>query len=333
MSLLWVLLIIFRLLDELIFIGYRKSDIKGPLFVISSPRSGTTYLQNLMAIDEGKFNSIKLYHTIFPSITFFKIISLFAFIDNRIGRPFEQLIVQINKFLFKGWDGIHPLGFNKNEEDEGLWFFNFTSPALSIITPYVDRLQYLNIYDKLPAKIRKANNRYYRNTLLRMNYSMADDNILLVKSVMSSGRIKEITKLFPNAFFICLDRNPLKTIPSYISMFSASWNIIAAHASTFHFKMLGQTAIDFYNYSNKMRKLSIKKDKLIEIKYDDLISDPLAQIKKIYEYFNIELAEGVIPQMQQQINSANRYKSKHSYSLEQYGWTEKEMVKALNGTH
>ena len=39
-----------------------------PVFVIATPRAGTTYLHHLLALDEERFVGFKLYQTIAPSI-------------------------------------------------------------------------------------------------------------------------------------------------------------------------------------------------------------------------------------------------------------------------
>ena len=47
--------LIFRLIDEIFYSGFHKKDIKQPVFIISNPRSGTTYLHRLIALDSERF--------------------------------------------------------------------------------------------------------------------------------------------------------------------------------------------------------------------------------------------------------------------------------------
>ncbi len=325
----WILYILFRSLDEVIFLGYRKTRLLQPLFIISSPRSGTTLLQNLLSTNDEKFNSPKLYHVIIPSITFYKLVSGVAYIDNFIERPFKKFLEWSGNIIFKMWEGIHPMGFNNYEEDEGLWFYNFTSPAICMITPYYASFRYLNVYDHLPDSIRIPNTKYYLNTLKRMQYAMGKSRTFLIKSVMSSGRIEEILKTFPDARFIYLERSPLETIPSYISMFSASWKLIAPDAPDSAYKELGKTAIDFYKHFRKARKTKIAKKNLLEINYKDFISDPLKHVEKIYRFLDFEMTEKTKQRIMEQIAQRRHYKSKHSYSLEMFGWTDEELTESL----
>lgn len=74
-----------RLLDELLFPNYKDIKIKQPVFIISNPRSGTTFLHRLMCLDEEKFVYNLLYHTTFPSITFYRIIQFSVPLTTRLG--------------------------------------------------------------------------------------------------------------------------------------------------------------------------------------------------------------------------------------------------------
>ena len=232
--------------------------------------------------------------------------------------------------IFRGWESVHPMGFNKNEEDEGLWFYNFTSPATCLITPHYSSFHHLNVYDHLPDSIRMPNTKYYLNTLKRMQYAIGRSKTFLMKSVMSSGRIEEILKAFPDARFIYLERSPLETIPSYISMFSAPWKFIAPNAPVSAHKELGRTAIDFYKHFRNARKTKIDKKNLLEINYEDFISDPLKHVEKIYRFLDLEMTSETKQRIIEQIAQRRHYKSKHSYSLEKYGWTKEDVELVLS---
>src|SRR5215467_1091921 len=60
------LVVLGRALDHLLFSGFRRQQIKQPVFVIAPPRSGTTLVQNLLSYDTDRFVYLKMYQTIFP---------------------------------------------------------------------------------------------------------------------------------------------------------------------------------------------------------------------------------------------------------------------------
>ena len=70
----WVVVALGRALDHVFFPGFRRQKIRRPVFIIAPPRSGTTFLQKLLAQNREVFAPVLMYQTIFPSIFLQKII-------------------------------------------------------------------------------------------------------------------------------------------------------------------------------------------------------------------------------------------------------------------
>ena len=71
----WVVVAFGRALDHIFFPGFRRVKIARPVFIIAPPRSGTTFFQKLMSLDEERFVHAKLFQTIFPSVVYQKLIA------------------------------------------------------------------------------------------------------------------------------------------------------------------------------------------------------------------------------------------------------------------
>ena len=127
----WSLLIVGRMLDEILFFPYRWNEVKSPLYIISNPRSGTTFLHRLFNLDNKRFCTPLLYHTLFPCIFWIRLFDTIALIDSKIGGPLHTLLGWIERKVFKGWKDVHPMGFTMPEEDENL--FVSTMISLSLI--------------------------------------------------------------------------------------------------------------------------------------------------------------------------------------------------------
>ena len=57
-------------LDPLFFPRLRRTRVKAPIVIVGNPRSGTTFLQRLMARDTANFSCLKMWEIFFaPSIT------------------------------------------------------------------------------------------------------------------------------------------------------------------------------------------------------------------------------------------------------------------------
>jgi len=63
-----VLNFIILMLDNVFFPGYRKVQIKNPVFIIGNARSGTTYIHRLMSLDKN-FSSFKAWEIMFLAVS------------------------------------------------------------------------------------------------------------------------------------------------------------------------------------------------------------------------------------------------------------------------
>jgi len=324
------LLLVFRLLDEVLFFRYRKTKIERPVFIVSNPRSGTTFMHRLLCMDEKKYVYMLLYQTIIPSVTFYKLVQLIGKLDRLIGRPFRRFFDWADGWLFKGWDGIHPMGFNQSEEDEGLYIFSFLSVAVCLICPYMSELNYLTIIDELPERTRRNLRKYYYSSIQRFMYAEGCGRTLLNKNVITTGRLHTILDVFPDARIVYLIRDPESAVPSFISMFSASWKWLAPNLAEngAEYRALGQIAIDFYNYFHK-NKDKFKPENFYLIPYNDLTANPMQVVEDVYAHFGMDVSEVFRNCLKVHLNAKKKYKSKHTYSLEQYGFTKDEIEEQL----
>ncbi len=64
------------------------------------------------------------------------------------------------------------------------------------------------------------------------------------------------------------------------------------------------------------QKKQIPKDKLIEIKYEDLVSDPIKQVKKIYSKLKLPDFNNALPEMQKYLDDRLDYKT-NVYTLDE----------------
>ncbi len=314
----------------MLFFGYRKTDISQPVFIVSNPRSGTTYMHRLLCLDEERYVYMLLYHTIISSITFYKIVKGISWIDRRIGRPFRRFFDWIDSWFFKGWQDIHPTGFNQSEEDEGIYIFPLLSIAICLICPYMQHFKYLTLVDEMPERQRQRIRNYYRSSMKRFMYAEGKGKTLLSKNVITTGRLNTILDIFPDARIVYLIRDPKKAVPSFISMFSATWKIIAPKLPEQgpEFRALGQIAIDFYTYFHQ-EKGRFKPENFLIVPYADLVADPLQSVKNVYAHFGMNLSPTFEQNLIKETNKTRKYRSKHSYSLEQYGFSEAEIEEKL----
>jgi hypothetical protein len=316
----------FRLMDEIFHRNHRKIKIEQPVFIIASPRSGTTFLHRLMALDEDRFVYTKYAHTFFMTSSFVQFYYLFRWIDRNIfKRTISKLMDKLDDLFWGGWDDIHAMGFNKAEEDELVFAQQMMSVGVMIPFPYFDKIHDTNFLDNEPEDIRKNVMDFYESCVKRFVFRAGKNKTYLAKNVMSTGRFKSLLQKFPDAKIVYIARHPYDSVPSFASMFTAMYKVPDTHPSKRAWARLG---IDFYKYTREMHKC-ISANQFYELKYDDLLADPQGTIKKIYTHFQWNPSEKFLERLSHEQARNKNYKSAHEYSLEQYGFTKQEIYAEL----
>ena len=221
--LMWIVIGFGRLLDRLLFRSFLCQEVREPVFIIAPPRSGTTFLQKLMALDEERFVHAKLYQTIFPSVLYQRCLTGLARIDRCTGQMLAQLMIWSEKKFFGGWDDMHKLRFDQPEEDDGFFVYSFVTEAIYLLFPYIDELWEAGFADALGAGQRRKLMRFYRSCLQRQLYANGPGKTVLSKATQSSGSVESLLEAFPDAKFITIIRHPYQSVPSHVSVFYPVW--------------------------------------------------------------------------------------------------------------
>jgi omega-hydroxy-beta-dihydromenaquinone-9 sulfotransferase len=269
---------------------------------------------------DDRFVYMKLAHTIFPSVSFTKLYKLLSFIDRKTGHPLKWLMKKFESLFFSGWKDIHPLAFNKAEEDEGIYTFALISPAVFLAFPFLHLVKESWLLDNEEEKVKRGIMNYYENCLKRFVYAQGKNKIYLSKNVLSSGRINCLMKRFPDARVVYAVRNPYEALPSFISMFGAMYPALrpSMKDNDEAMKAWAFLGIAFYKHFNEARK-NMAANNLAEVKYDDLVAEPSLTIEKIYTTLQFDTSSAMKERLAKLEERNKNYKSRHYYSLEQYG--------------
>jgi hypothetical protein len=331
----WCLVAVGRLLDHVFFPGFRKQEVRTPVFVIAPPRSGTTLTQKLMAMDEERFACVRLLDTIFPSVFYHRLFGALAWLDRHGGRPFTRLAGWIERRFFGGWDDLHKMRFNEPEEDDGFFVYTFVTEAIFLLFPYVHELWGAGFCDALPAKDRRKVMRYYRSCLQRHLYSVGPRKILLSKATQFSGSIESILEEFPDARIVTIIRHPANSIASHVSVFYPVWRFISPEVAkdSPQSKHYAELAAAWFRHLLQAGQ-KIEPSRYLCVRYDDLARNPGEVIKQIYAHFGMEISDTFRARLQAANRSQREFKSKHRYTLEEFGlsreWLREEVGEVLD---
>ena len=193
----WFLVAFGRMLDYVFYPGFRKQEVREPVFIVAPPRSGTTLTQKLMALDEERLVHAKLYRPSFlPSaISGYSMPS--PAVDQRIGHPLGKVVSWAEKKFFGGWDDMHKMRLDQPEEDDGFFVYSFVTEAIYLLFPHVDELWEAGFPDALAPEDRRKLMGYYRSCLQRQLYANGPNKTLLSKATQSSGAVESLLEEFP----------------------------------------------------------------------------------------------------------------------------------------
>lgn len=309
-----------RGLDRLIWRDIEKTPIVAPVFIIAPPRSGTSFLQKLMTLDDDRFVFWKMYQTILPTVLTERFIQWGLGFDRLLGRPTGLLLNWCEKRWFGGWDNLHTMRLDAPEEDGALYLYAFACEAIYMLFPYVEELWELGFPDTLPQEDRRALMQYYRTCLQRLVFSSGEGKTLLIKSTNSSGSVASILEAFPDARFITILRDPADSIASSISLMMPA---LKSHSPEMPVdgevsRAYARLSTEWYKYLHEFVS-GLPAHQIHAVDYRHLIRDPAGTVETIYRHFDWEISPGFRACLDAQQERQKNYQSGHRYRLEDFG--------------
>jgi hypothetical protein len=326
---------VMRWLDRLIWPDIEKTPIVAPVFIIAPPRSGTSFLQKLLTLDQERFVFWKMYQTILPTVLTEKLIQWGLACDRLLGRPVGRLLGWCEKRWFGGWDNLHTMRLDAPEEDGALYLYAFACEAIYMLFPFIEELWELGFPDTLPQEDRRALMHYYRSCLQRLIYSSGSGKTLLIKSTNSSGTVRSILEAFPDARFITILRDPADSIASSISLMIPA---LRAHSPEIQpdgeiSKAYARLSSEWYKYLHHF-SLGLPEHQIHTVDYQALVRDPSATVEAIYRHFEWEISPDFRACLNAQQQRQKTYQSGHRYRLEEFGvdreWLYNELTPVLS---
>lgn len=289
-SLLWAI--------QAIFFGRKIAQTRiehDPIFVIGHWRTGTTLVHELLALD--------------PRYTYPDTYACFApnhfLISAWLLKPCLGILLPARRPM----DNMEA-GWDRPQEDEfALCNMGVRSPYLTLAFPNrpPQNQEYLDLDDVAPRELDR-----WKEALLRFlkSLTLRSAKRIVLKSPPHTCRIKVLLDLFPNARFIHLVRDPYVVFPSTINLWKRLCRDQGLQVP--HFRNLDKHVFDslnrMYEVFERDRHL-IDDSRLCEVRYEDLVSDPIAQMRLIYERLDLGGFDEVLPALQQYVGRQADYQT------------------------
>ncbi len=272
----------------------KQKDIKAPVFIIGHWRSGTTFLHNLMLQDK-QFGFVTTYQSVFP--------------NNLIAKFVFRIFMKAHIPDKRPGDNVK-LAVNLPQEDEF---------ALSNMNPYTYYQfmyfprEYAGFYKRFirfdqEKEIEKQWMKDY-DRMIRQALFNTGGRVAVLKNPCNTGRIQTLLKLYPNARFIHIVRNPVTVFLSSRKFFTELLPTLWFHKVDRGF--IEKMVFEVYEWIMKDFQETypmIPSENLIEFTFEDFENDPMKYMERIYRQFDLENFEQAISGLEAYITKTAGYK-------------------------
>ena len=317
----------FLRLDDLLFRAYRNVSIEAPVFVTGVPRSGTTFLHRLLALDEDRVTTFTLWELIFaPSITQRAIFDGIGRVDRCVGSPLLRTIRAIERLALSDLQDIHPTSLESPEED----YLGLTSILgcflLVLPFPFYDELWYLSRFDDEATDAeRKRLMALYRGLVQRHLYWHGPEKRYLSKNPSFSAMVGCLRTEFPDAKFVCCLRTPEKVYPSLLnSMTEGAKGFGNDLQGDTYWRHLGDMLAYYYDHLVEEFD-SLGENRGDYVTMDRLVKDPTGTVRRLANRFDWKLEPDYLEALDEEERKSRQFKSKHKYSLDQFNMTPDDL--------
>jgi hypothetical protein len=246
-----------------------------PVFIIGCFRSGTTHLHNVLAQHDGFgfLNAVEAHG--FPCA-------------GAISTPDTFLHRRYARFRYKRpMDNLYLQSDLPQEEEYALagHYPHAFAPAFV----FAGRLAHYVEHGILPSEAPGGGARWKAayDYVLRKASLIRGGKQLLLKNPPNTARIPWLLELYPDARFVYIHRSPFEVIPSMQHLFRSTWALcgtkIDEDALLEQVFRLHAKLTDGY----MAQRDQIPAGNLVEVRYDDLVARPLAEVDRIFETLRI----------------------------------------------
>jgi omega-hydroxy-beta-dihydromenaquinone-9 sulfotransferase len=269
-----------------------------PVFIIGHWRSGTTYLHELMHLDE-RFVSPTTYQCFAPHhclLTEGLMNTLGSWLIPKL-RPMDNMAA--------GWD--------RPQEDE------FALLTLGVPTPYLRMAfpndpppccEFLNMQGCKPEDLARFERAIVRFVKL---LTFAAEKRVLLKSPPHTGRVEVLARLFPGAKFIHIVRHPFALFPSTMRLWQSLDEVQGLQMprgrglEEYVFDCLTRMYRGFEDQRKRLDPAAI-----YDVRYEDLVADPFTEIGKMYKRLDLGAYSFVSGKIMEAVEAQKDYKpNKH----------------------
>jgi LPS sulfotransferase NodH len=275
--------------------GFERIPISRPVFITGMPRSGSTFLHELLAADPGN-RAPRAWEVMFPLPAPRRDQTR----DLRVLRAAARL--WWFRRLAPGADAVHPLRASTPQECTAIQSYTLLSEEF-VATCHVPGYEsFLHSADLRPAYL-------WQRRFMQYLQSRDLETRWVLKSPDHVYGLEALFAAFPDALVIQTHRNPLKVLRSSIRLVEVLQNLFARRLdedriAQHEARALAQAIDRTTRFRDSHPELA---HRFIDVRYTDLVADPLAVIRQIYHQLQIHLTDCAAERMRRLAANRSRY--------------------------
>ncbi|GAB3247479.1 sulfotransferase family protein [Nocardioides dilutus] len=298
---------------------HRDVAIERPVFLMGLPRTGTTALHRYLHADPAT-QGLEMWLTQYPQPRPPRETWEQDPIFNAMQQAFTAHHVESPDYM-----GIHYMDATTVEECWRLLRQTGKSNSYESLANVPRYSQWLQGQDWTDAYARHKQNLQ----LVGLNDT---DKRWILKNPSHMTALDALMAVYPDALVVYTHREPVTCIASSCSL---SAETTVGHSETFVGGVIGHTQLDLWSRSFHAfwdARPKYDQAQFADVAFKDLRDDPIGVTRGIYEQFGLDWT----PEVQAAIEEVDREAKsghaapKHSYSLEDYGLTERQVLAAFD---
>ncbi len=298
----------FRWFEIIMFSGKlsRAALPESPVFILGHWRSGTTLLHNAMAQDK-QFAFVNTLQSVFAT----------QFFGSRwLFKPLMRILMP------KKRPADNVLLSPELPQEEGIALSNMDSFGFYnffYFPRYWKALyaRYISGDSATPEEVKAYGRRYKK--LIAQSLLAYNRKQFISKFPPNTGSIRHLLNMFPHAKFVYIYRNPLRVFQSTVNFFETT--LEALQLQPFSRAEFEEMVFELYemiikDYENL--KSLIPPHHLVEIRYEDFVTEPLEGLRNIYTRLQLKGFEQSIPAFSDYLDAQRKFeKGNHQFTPEE----------------
>ncbi|MBW2271160.1 MAG: sulfotransferase [Deltaproteobacteria bacterium] len=284
-----------------------ETPVAKPVFVVGLQRTGTTMLQRMLTC-EPRLRAMPAWEGLNPA-PFPKRLDRHGRDPRiRLAKTAERALRYLSPELF----AVHPVEAEEPEEDIHLLDVSFVSPAIDAIARVPSYQAWFREVDQLPAY------RYMRRLIQLLLWQRGGR--WLGKTPHHLEYLDELLAVFPDAKVIITHRDPARSVASFCSMMAHSRALFSDRVDPVEIgEQFSSKAIRAVERSMQARQ-RIHPSAFLDVIYQDVVADPLKEVRRVYDFIGFELEAETEATMQHWLRNNSQTKhGVHDYRLEDFG--------------